>query len=64
MEQDAIIQEFDGNCKDAEGDFMVGWYYQLVDADEEPIMDFMGPYNTNTEAEHACQRAFDTRECG
>ena len=47
---------------DEDGDPMIGWYYQFLDIYERPITKLMGPYGTNTEAEKACQKAYDRKD--
>lgn len=43
---------------DDDGDAIIGWYYQFHHADNSPMTELMGPYNTNTEAEAAAQKAW------
>ena len=44
--------------KDDYGDDLLGFYYQLVDDDEKPLCDMMGPYPTGEEAAAACDKAW------
>ena len=43
---------------DEDGDPMLGFYYEIVDAEGEPLMEMMGPYRTPEEAEQACHTAW------
>ena len=41
---------------DDDGDPIIGFYYQIVDLDGEPLSEMMGPYSNAEEAEEACHR--------
>lgn len=45
--------------KDAEGDPLLGFYFQIVNAQGMAISILMGPYNSGPQAEEACTKAWD-----
>lgn len=62
---DALIHHFhpaDPPSFDADGELMLGWYYQFIDKDEEPVSDLYGPYLDNIDAEKAAKRAFKRKD--
>ncbi len=54
------IHSYDGSTFDAEGEVMLGFYYEILNDLNIPVALMMGPYGTAVEAEQACQRALDT----
>lgn len=60
-----LIHTFDPSQPDVLdefGDVMVGSYYQLIDGNDEPVSDLIGPYRDNEAAEAALKRAFARRD--
>ena len=60
-----LIHEFDLSGEtifDADGDEMLGFYYQFTDENEEPVSGLMGPYRYGPAAEKAAIRAFKARD--
>lgn len=47
---------------DADGDQMLGFYFQLTDVDESPISEMIGPYSYRKAVEKAALKAFKTRD--
>lgn len=45
---------------DEDGDPYLGYYWQLLNRQNEPISLLMGPYNTAAEAEVACKHAWQS----
>ena len=46
---------------DEEGEPMIGHYYQIIDENENPISQLMGPYSSDDEAANACVKAWDNK---
>jgi hypothetical protein len=44
---------------DEEGDPKLGFYFQFMNEDDEPISRMVGPYNTLPECEKACCREYE-----
>ena len=65
-EQHSInIHEFtpsDAPHYDDEGEEMIGFYYQFIDTDDEPVSAMIGPYINKTEVEKAATRAFHSKD--
>ena len=56
-----LIHEFDPEGEpvfDDEGDQMIGFYYQFIDNEDNPLTDLIGPYRDNLAVERAAQAAF------
>ena len=52
----ADIHHFDGSDKtviDDEGDPRLGWYFQFMGSETEPLTSLLGPYGTSRECEAA-----------
>lgn len=62
--QSATIHEFFASPPrfDEEGEILLGFYYQFMDHNDQPLYGLMGPYRHKFEAEGAAQLAFDRRE--
>lgn len=58
--QSALIHEFDGSTFDEEGDVLLGFYWQILDFENNILCGLMGPYGLRNEAENACQQAFES----
>lgn len=52
----ALIHQFDGSTNDADGDVLLGFYYEIT------IDELMGPYPTGADAEAACQLAYENED--
>lgn len=62
LKMQANIHHYDGSDLskiDDEGDTLIGFYYQFLNKLDVPVGVLMGPYNSATEAEQACQSAFN-----
>lgn len=60
-----LIHEFDPALPplfDDEGDQMLGYYFQFIDKDDNPVGELIGPYSDSRAAEKAAQRAFTSRD--
>lgn len=63
--QSVLIHEFDAHkppILDDDGDPMIGFYYQFINAEDKPLSGLIGPYKRKGEAATAAQRAFDTND--
>jgi hypothetical protein len=60
--QAALIYDMRGGELDEFGDPMVGWYWQMVDAEEKPTSLMVGPFLDYDDALISCQRALDHDE--
>ena len=47
---------------DEDGDPYLGFYFQLVDLNGIALSHLMGPYSSSTEAEEACQWAWENND--
>jgi len=56
---DVLIKEFKGEHLDEFNEKMWGWYWIVVDENENPISHQMGPYGSARHAQRACQAAID-----
>ena len=57
----ALIHEFDKNkppVLDEDGDQMLGFYYQFIDAGDRPITGLIGPYGVKQDCVDAATTAF------
>jgi hypothetical protein len=62
---DALIHEFDPKQPpqyDDEGDQMLGFYFQFIDTNEQPVSGLVGPYKYRVACENAARRAFQARD--
>lgn len=60
-----LIHRFEPSASplyDDEGDEMLGSYFQLTDADGQPVSDMIGPYVQNKAAEKAALHALRTKD--
>ena len=61
-----LIHEFDATNHvshfDADGEQMIGFYWQLTDIGDLPLCNPMGPYRYSRDAERAALRAFNRRD--
>jgi hypothetical protein len=60
-----LIHEFTPSSMphyDDEGDEMVGFYYQIIDINKEPVSDLIGPYSCDKMVENAARRAFKLKD--
>ena len=61
-----LIHEFDDETRfthlDADGEQMIGFYFQFTDEDDLPLCNPIGPYRYNKDAEKAALRAFKARD--
>ena len=63
--QSALIHEFDAKLPprfDVDGELLLGFYYQFVGDDDQPLYGLIGPYRHRFEAEGAAQLAFARRD--
>lgn len=44
---------------DEDGDPRLGWFFELVNAQDEALSPLIGPYYSAEEAEAACKRAWE-----
>lgn len=61
----AKIHEFEPSGPpffDDEGDQMIGFYYQWLDENDDPISGLIGPYSGQVMVEQAASRAFARRD--
>ena len=60
----ANIHHFDKDLEtgdvhtDEFGEDLIGHYYQLFEAEDEPLSNLVGPYGSDAEAEEAAEKAF------
>jgi len=53
----AAIHHFGANnnsdLRDVDGDPLLGWYYQIMNNEDDPATDLIGPYGSSEECEEA-----------
>ena len=47
---------------DEDGDPMLGFYFDLIDDEDNPLCGMMGPYSTTEEVDKAAHRAWRTKD--
>jgi hypothetical protein len=59
-----LIHEFThlSTARDEDGDIMIGFYYQFIDDNDQPIASAVGPFTYGKDAERAALHAFKTRD--
>lgn len=55
-----MIHDHKGTVLDEDGDYMVGFYFEICSDLNIPLCLLMGPYGSAIEAEAACQLEYDT----
>ncbi len=61
----ALIHEFDAAKPpvfDEDGDQMIGFYYQFIDAEDTPVTGLVGPYGDKPACDKAARKAFATKD--
>lgn len=61
----ALIHEFDPKAPprfDEDGEMLLGFYYQFLNVESQPITGLYGPYRHKFEADRAAQKAFERND--